>query len=129
MRMPRLRFTLIAMMIAVAAVALLIGWLRPISEREAVEFATQRLLQIPGASEWAEQGIDTHCVRDHEGTVYWCVTFAVSIGTGAEYVVVLLDRKGNVFGTEVGLREPPWWISDKSLLGTLRLPKVKPNSV
>jgi hypothetical protein len=53
MRLPRVRFTVLILMVVVAVAALLMSWLRPLTPADAERLAEARFRKIPGAARWA----------------------------------------------------------------------------
>ncbi len=102
MRLPRARFTVITMMIAVAAFALLANWLRPISQGEAVEIATRRFRQIQGASAWDKAKVHSYLSDGGNGKSYWIVNF-IDPSNDKAIAQVSADRRGQVVSTIVTL--------------------------
>ena len=52
MRLLRLRFTILTLMVVVAISAIVMSWFRPISRAEAEKIAEVKFLKIPHASRW-----------------------------------------------------------------------------
>jgi hypothetical protein len=103
MRLPRLRFTVMSMMIAVASFALLANRLRSISQGEAVEVATRRFRQIQGASAWDEVKVHSSYVSDGgDGKSYWIVEFR-DPADDKGVAQVWMDPKGKILATLVVL--------------------------
>jgi hypothetical protein len=85
-------------LVGIALLALLMNWLRPISETEAARIAERRFRSIPGASEW----IGRFQARPRRGDEYWFVNI-VELGTDKPLVQVSLDRRGHLESTVVAL--------------------------
>ena len=95
----RLRqLTIGGMLVGIALLALLVNWLRPISETEAARIAERRFRAIPGASEWTGR----YQARPRRGDQYWFVNI-VELGTDKPLVQVSLDRRGKLESTVVSL--------------------------
>ncbi|MDX2036298.1 MAG: hypothetical protein SFX72_06575 [Isosphaeraceae bacterium] len=94
----RRQFTIGGLLIAIAAVALLIDRLRPISDLEAVQIAEQRFMEIPGASAWSGR-IQS---RPRRGDESWFVNI-VDTARNETIAQVSLDDRGGLQASVVAL--------------------------
>jgi hypothetical protein len=53
MKLPRVRLTVLTLMVVVVVAALLMSWFRPLTPADAVRLAEARFQKIPGAVRWA----------------------------------------------------------------------------
>src|SRR3954464_14138052 len=96
MRLSRVRFTVLTMMMAVVISALLINWFRPVSQTEAVKIAERRFLKTPGASRWVGRyklHVWSAGTKRHGDA--WIVDFNES-GDGTHLANMAVDSTGKV---------------------------------
>jgi len=96
MRLPRVRFTVLSMMVAVMISALVVNWFRPVTQTEAEKIAEARLLKISGASRWVGR-YRVHALSagsKHEGDM-WIVDFTES-GDGTFLAQIIVASKGKI---------------------------------
>src|SRR4051794_26664613 len=103
MKLTRPRLTVGILMVAVAAFALLANQLRPISQGEAVEAATRRFRQIPGASAWDHPKVHSYAASDDgKGRPFWVVNF-LDPADDRPIAQVSTDSRGGVLSVVVSL--------------------------
>ena len=122
MKLPRFRFTVVTIMIAVAAFALLVNRLRPISEGEAVEVATRRFHQIPGASAWDRPKVRCYAADDGKGRLHWVVNFTDPADDRA-IAQVSTDARGGILSVVVTLPGSAAPLPAEFLTGPIPPPK------
>lgn len=121
----RRQLTIGGMLVAIALLASLINWLRPISETEAARIAERRFRAIPGASEWSGR----YQARPRFGDQYWFVNI-VDLGTDEPIAQVSLDRRGHLESTIVSLPGQAAPLPVEAMTSALPPPsqwKVNPN--
>ncbi len=96
MRLPRVRFSILSMMVVVMISALVVNRLRPVTQSEAEKIAEGRFVKVPGASRW----VGSHKVHawsigtKQEGDV-WVVDFTEA-GDGTHLAQINVTSKGKV---------------------------------
>jgi hypothetical protein len=88
MRNYKWRISLLTLMVIIALFAGGLAWLRPITADEAIQTATGRFRETPGAAAW--KGCATRAVHLTSG---WCVDF-INPATGQPFVQIMVDEHG-----------------------------------
>lgn len=103
----RKQLTIGGMLVAIALLAIVINWLRPISGFEAARIAEKRFRTIPGSSDWAGRYQARPRFADGgNGRHYWVVNI-VDVRSDEPLAQVSLDPRGNLESVIVSLRSAP----------------------
>jgi hypothetical protein len=100
MQRPRVRFTILGMMVAVMITALVITWFRPITQTEAMRIAEDRFIQVPGARPWAgRHRVHAWSTGSNKGNV-WIVDFT-DAGDGSPLSQIVVTSGGEIIAIGV----------------------------
>jgi hypothetical protein len=122
MKLTRPRLTVGLLMAAVAAFALLADRLRPLSQGEAVEVATRRFRQVPGASAWDHPKVRAYAADDGKGRIHWVVNF-LDTADDRPIAQVSTDARGGILSAVVSLPGSAAPVPAESLTGPIPPPK------
>ncbi len=91
MQLPRVRFTVRSMMVAVMMCALVVYWFRPVTQTQAEKIAQRRFLKVPGASRW----VGCYGVHAWNNGDVWIVYFTES-GDRTHLAQLIVTSKGEI---------------------------------
>jgi hypothetical protein len=96
MKMPRVRFKILTLMLVVLVTAAAVSWLRPVTQYEAQRIAIERFLQVPGATRWAAR-FKAHAwfAGPRDDGAIWIVDFQEA-KDGTHLAQMVVTSRGNI---------------------------------
>lgn len=101
MRLPRVRFRLLTLMVVVALVAFLVNGLRPLTSADAARTADARFQKIPGAVYWAGRyRVHPWPADAKKRGPGWFVDF-IAAEDGSNLTQMWISSKGKIYGVVI----------------------------